>query len=93
MPALQYLQRSLFNLMPTKSDNKLLAAVKRGDGRAVRKLVDAHSPRLYNLALRILRHPHDAEDERRAAEMPVSSRKRLYATVAMKLKTSKNKAK
>jgi RNA polymerase sigma-70 factor (ECF subfamily) len=48
--------------MPTKSDNKLLTAIKRGDERAVRKLVDTHSPRLYNLALRILRNPQDAED-------------------------------
>lgn len=48
--------------MPTKSETNLLAAVKRGDERAVRKLVDTHSPRLYNLALRILRHSQDAED-------------------------------
>ena len=48
--------------MPTKSDNKLLAAIRRGDQRAVRKLVDSHSPRLYNLALRILRNSQDAED-------------------------------
>lgn len=45
-----------------KSDNKLLAAVRRGDEWAVRKLVDAHSSRVYNLALRILRNAHDAED-------------------------------
>lgn len=48
--------------MPTKSDNKLLATIRRGDQRAVRKLVDSHSPRLYNLALRILRNSQDAED-------------------------------
>jgi RNA polymerase sigma-70 factor (ECF subfamily) len=48
--------------MPPKSENKLLAAAKRGDERAVRQLIDTHSPRLYNLALRILRHPQDAED-------------------------------
>lgn len=48
--------------MPNKSDTKLLAAIMRGDERAVRKLVDTYSPRLYNLALRILRHPQDAED-------------------------------
>jgi RNA polymerase sigma-70 factor (ECF subfamily) len=45
-----------------KSDGKLLAAVRRGDEAAVRKLVDTYSPRLYNLALRILRSPQDAED-------------------------------
>ncbi|MDZ7361686.1 MAG: sigma-70 family RNA polymerase sigma factor [candidate division KSB1 bacterium] len=45
-----------------KSDGRLLAAVRRGDERAVRKLVDTYSPRLYNLALRILRNPQDAED-------------------------------
>jgi RNA polymerase sigma-70 factor (ECF subfamily) len=48
--------------MPNTSDTKLLAAARRGDERAVRKLVDAHSPRLYNLALRILRNQQDAED-------------------------------
>lgn len=45
-----------------KSDHKLLAAVRRGDERAVRKLVDTHSSRIYNLALRILRNADDAED-------------------------------
>jgi RNA polymerase sigma-70 factor (ECF subfamily) len=45
-----------------KRDGKLLPAVRRGDERAVRKLVDTYSPRLYNLALRILRSPQDAED-------------------------------
>jgi RNA polymerase sigma-70 factor (ECF subfamily) len=45
-----------------KDENKWLAAVRRGDERAVRKLVDAYSPRLYNVALRILRNPQDAED-------------------------------
>ncbi|MDZ7290502.1 MAG: sigma-70 family RNA polymerase sigma factor [candidate division KSB1 bacterium] len=45
-----------------KDETKLLAAVRRGDERAVRKLVDAYSPRLYNVALRILRSPQDAED-------------------------------
>ncbi len=43
-------------------EKKLLAAARRGDERAVQKLVDLYSPRLYNLAWRILRHPHDAED-------------------------------
>jgi len=43
-------------------EKKFLAAVRRGDERAVQKLVDLYSPRLYNLALRILRHPQDAED-------------------------------
>lgn len=44
------------------NEHKLLAAARRGDERAVRQLVDAYSPRLYNLALRILRSPPDAED-------------------------------
>jgi RNA polymerase sigma-70 factor (ECF subfamily) len=45
-----------------KSDSKLLAAVRRGEEVAARRLVDKYSPRLYNLALRILRSPRDAED-------------------------------
>lgn len=48
--------------MPSKSETNLLQAARRGDQRAVAKLVDTHSPRLYNLALRILRSPQDAED-------------------------------
>jgi RNA polymerase sigma-70 factor (ECF subfamily) len=44
------------------NEHKLLAAVQRGDERVVRQLVDTYSPRLYNLALRILRNSHDAED-------------------------------
>jgi RNA polymerase sigma-70 factor (ECF subfamily) len=45
-----------------QDESKWLAAIRRGDERAVRKLVDAYSPRLYNVALRILRSPQDAED-------------------------------
>jgi RNA polymerase sigma-70 factor, ECF subfamily len=45
-----------------KDESKWLAAIRRGDERAVQKLVDAYSPRLYNVALRILRSPQDAED-------------------------------
>jgi RNA polymerase sigma-70 factor (ECF subfamily) len=45
-----------------KDESRLLAAVRRGDERAVRKLVDTYSPRLYNVALRILRNAQDAED-------------------------------
>jgi RNA polymerase sigma-70 factor (ECF subfamily) len=44
------------------NEHKLPASARRGDERAVRRLVDTHSPRLYNLALRILRNPQDAED-------------------------------
>jgi RNA polymerase sigma-70 factor (ECF subfamily) len=45
-----------------KDEAKWLAALRRGDERAVRKLVEAYGPRLYNVALRILRSPQDAED-------------------------------
>jgi RNA polymerase sigma-70 factor (ECF subfamily) len=45
-----------------KDESKLLAAVRRGDERAVRQLVDSYGPRFYSVALRILRHPQDAED-------------------------------
>lgn len=45
-----------------RDESKWLAAVRRGDERAVRKLVGDYSPRLYNVALRILRSPQDAED-------------------------------
>jgi len=45
-----------------KDEGKLLAAVRRGDEKAIRRLVDGYSPRLYNVALRILRNSQDAED-------------------------------
>jgi len=48
--------------MNMKDEKQWLAAVRRGDARALRKLVDLYSPKLYNVALRILRHAEDAED-------------------------------
>jgi len=43
-------------------EKKLISAARRGDERAMRKLVDTYSPRLYNVTLRILRNSQDAED-------------------------------
>lgn len=45
-----------------KDESTWLAALRRGDERAVRKLVDNYGARIYNVALRILRNPQDAED-------------------------------
>lgn len=45
-----------------KHERTLLASARRGDEAALRKLVDTYSPRLYNVAIRILRNPQDAED-------------------------------
>lgn len=45
-----------------KDESVLLAAVRRGDERAVRELVKKYGTRIYNVALRILRNPQDAED-------------------------------
>lgn len=45
-----------------KDESTWLAALRRGDERAVRKLVDNYGTRIYNVALRILRNPQDAED-------------------------------
>jgi RNA polymerase sigma-70 factor (ECF subfamily) len=44
------------------NEKTLLAAARRGDEGAIRKLIDSYSPRLYNVALRILRNSQDAED-------------------------------
>jgi len=44
------------------NEKSLLAAARRGDERAIRKLIDSYSPRLYNVALKILRNSQDAED-------------------------------
>jgi RNA polymerase sigma-70 factor (ECF subfamily) len=45
-----------------KDESKWLAALRRSEPQAVRKLVDNYGPRLYNVALRILRNAQDAED-------------------------------
>jgi RNA polymerase sigma-70 factor (ECF subfamily) len=45
-----------------KDESISLPALRQGDERAVRRLVDAHSARIYNVARRILRNPQDAED-------------------------------
>jgi RNA polymerase sigma-70 factor (ECF subfamily) len=34
----------------------------KGDAQAVRTLVDQHHPAVYGLCVRLLNHPHDAED-------------------------------
>lgn len=45
-----------------KDESKWLTALRRGEDKAVRKLVEAYGARIYNVALRILRNPQDAED-------------------------------
>jgi RNA polymerase sigma-70 factor (ECF subfamily) len=45
-----------------KDEKQWLASMRRGDPRALHRLIDDYSPKLYNVALRILRHPQDAED-------------------------------
>lgn len=45
-----------------RDKRKLLSAARRGDEQALRTLIDTYGPRLYQVALRILRHPEDAED-------------------------------
>ncbi len=45
-----------------KDEKQWLASMRRGEARVLHKLIDAYSPKLYTVALRILRHPQDAED-------------------------------
>ncbi|MEE8335973.1 MAG: RNA polymerase sigma factor [Candidatus Neomarinimicrobiota bacterium] len=44
------------------SENQLIAASIKGDRQALSNLVEIHSPKIYNLALRIMRNAEDAED-------------------------------
>ena len=47
---------------PTDLDYALLRRVARGDSPALAELIRRHQRRLYNLALRLLKDPLDAED-------------------------------
>lgn len=48
--------------MSNISENELIKAAKSGDQSALAKLVQEYSPKIYNLALRIMRNEEDAED-------------------------------
>jgi RNA polymerase sigma-70 factor (ECF subfamily) len=43
-------------------EKNLVARAQRGDVAAFEALVNLHAPFTYNLALRLLRDPHEAED-------------------------------
>ena len=43
-------------------DAALVAGLRRGEENATEHLLDTYGDRVYRLALRILGHPHDAED-------------------------------
>ena len=43
-------------------DHALVARAAAGDGEAVHELVQRHQPWIYNIAMRMLAHPQDAED-------------------------------
>ena len=48
--------------MPTLSDKELVAACLQGRESAYALLVERYTPRLYRIAVRVCRHPEDAED-------------------------------
>lgn len=43
-------------------DRGLVARARSGDREALEALIRRHQPWIYNIALRMLSHPHDAED-------------------------------
>lgn len=43
-------------------ESELLARLKAGDRNAFAELVEQHSPHIYNLALRMMNHPAEAEE-------------------------------
>ncbi len=45
-----------------KTETQLIQEARQGDKKALAQLVETHSPRIYNLALRIMRNQEDAED-------------------------------
>ena len=49
-------------MMPTLTDQELVAACLQGRESAYALLVERYTPRLYRIAARICRHPEDAED-------------------------------
>ena len=48
--------------MPKKSDDQLVADLKRGDQAAFTELVNRHQAKVYQLALKLTRNETDAED-------------------------------
>ncbi len=44
------------------TDNELVRAAQTGDERAFRRLVERYEPKVYRLALKMMREPQDAED-------------------------------
>jgi len=57
-----YLLRIIKRVCLQSSDEILLAQFKRGDARAFRDLVERYTAPLYNLALRLVRDPMEAEN-------------------------------
>jgi RNA polymerase sigma-70 factor (ECF subfamily) len=46
----------------TASESQLLQSARDGDPRALEELLESHEARVYRFALRLCRHPQDAED-------------------------------
>jgi RNA polymerase sigma factor (sigma-70 family) len=47
---------------PELDDGRLVSRANAGDGAALEELVQRHQAWVYNIAVRMLAHPHDAED-------------------------------
>lgn len=54
--------RGRMSASPPPDDAHLALAMAAGDEFALARAYDAHAPRVYGLALRIVRRPHDAEE-------------------------------
>lgn len=61
-----------------RDKRKLPQAARRGDEQALRDLIDTHRPHLYHVALRILRHPEDAEDSLQEAFLTALKKLRQF---------------
>jgi RNA polymerase sigma-70 factor (ECF subfamily) len=60
--------------MPRRTDTELVDQLKRGDASALRELVDRHSRKVYQLALKLTRNETDAEDVLQETFLRVFSR-------------------
>ena len=47
---------------PDHEDQELVLPARSGDRKALEELVQRHQARIYNIAVRMLYHPQDAED-------------------------------
>ena len=59
---IQTINNPLADNSPDHEDRSLVLRARSGDHQALQDLVQRHQTWIYNIAIRMLRHPQDAED-------------------------------